>query len=97
LKCPGCGRALGRFAATADTGELVDRVACHRTGATYVLQLSTPRPPATGSKANKRRKSRRPIVVAQRRAEAAARDATMSKSQQRRAQRQRRLAEALAA
>jgi hypothetical protein len=96
LSCPGCGRALGRFAATSDTGELVDRVACHRTGATYSLQQAIPRPSTSGSKANKRRKSRRPIVIAQRRAEAAARGATTSKSRQRRARQQQRLAQVVA-
>jgi hypothetical protein len=97
MNCPGCHAVIGRFRTVADGGEHVDSITCRHTGVTYVLPQSIPQRSTPTAKSSKRRKSKRPSVIAQRRAEAAARDATMSKSKQRKAQRQRRLAEALAA
>jgi hypothetical protein len=68
VKCPGCNAVIGRFRAATDTGELTETIRCRRNGREYALHQDIPQhPPAPGSKANKRRKSRRPIVIAQRR------------------------------
>jgi hypothetical protein len=68
--CPGCGVRLGRFATYADQGEHDQTLVCSRKGVKHTLSQDIPkRPPLAGSKANKRRKSRRPIVIAERRAE----------------------------
>jgi transposase InsO family protein len=82
--CPGCGVQLGRFAAHTDHAEHDQALVCSRTGVKHALPQDIPkRPPSAGSKANKRRKSRRPIVIAERRAErrrvAAAKDRRDSK------------------
>ena len=93
MNCPGCGSAIGRFAVSADTGEHLGTLCCRVTGVSYTLAQDIPkRPPAAGSKANKRRKSRRPIVIAQRRAER--RDAADSKTSARKQRKVQRLAEA---
>jgi hypothetical protein len=69
MSFPGCGAVVGRFRVAAD-GEHIGTITCTRTRATYTLAQDVPQhPPAAGSKACTRRKSRRPIVIAERRAE----------------------------
>jgi hypothetical protein len=97
MNCPGCGATIGRFRAAGEAGERVGGVTCVHDGMEYELQQVISQPAASAPKANKRRKSRRPSIIAQRRADAAARRATTSKGKQRKANRQRRIAEALAA
>jgi hypothetical protein len=93
--CPGCNVAIGRFRVTADTGEHIGTITCRRTGASYTPQQDIPQhPPPAGSKACKRRKSRRPIVIAERRA--ARRYAADAKTQDRKARKVQRRAEAAA-
>ena len=69
MVCPGCGSVVGFFRAAADTGEFTETIRCRRNGASYTLRQGVRQAPAVGKKTDKRRKSRRPIVIARRRAE----------------------------
>jgi hypothetical protein len=69
-RCPGCGRVVGRFRAAADGDDAhVDTIMCRRTGTSYTLRQGVRQGPAVGTKTDKRRKSRRPKVIAERLAE----------------------------
>jgi hypothetical protein len=95
MQCPGCGFVVGRFRAVADGDDAhVGAITCRRTGVSYNhLQQDIPkRPPMAGSKPCKRRKSRRPTVIAERLAER--RDAADSKTKSRKQRKVQRLAEA---
>lgn len=59
MKCPGCGKEIGRFQTIEDKESNLQSVRCPRTGAKYLLTQPVVRSVTKGPKHWKHKKSRR--------------------------------------